>query len=154
MTLEMKGIDIHFVSARALHKLCQEPGNITFRISMNKLTSKDGDATKSIPVCRVDKAPEANLEPILEEYWEFMDIFSGEKANTLAPHQPHRPYNLQIKLEEGAKPVHGPIYSLSPLELTALQEFLEENTCNRFICPSKSLWGSLVLFVKKKDGSL
>src|SRR5258708_7918780 len=49
---------------------------------------------------------------------------------------------------------HGPIYSLSPLELTALREFLEENIRNGFICPSKSPWGSPVLFVKKKDGSL
>ena len=35
-----------------------------------------------------------------------------------------------------------------------LREFLEENTKNGFICPSKSPWGSPVLFVKKKDGSL
>src|SRR5258705_13394430 len=67
---------------------------------------------------------------------------------------PHWPYNLQISLEEGAKPFHGLIYSLSPPELTALQEFLEEHTWNGFICPTKSPWGSLVLFVKKKDGSL
>src|SRR5260370_18905021 len=135
MTPEMKGIDICFVSAWALHKLCQEPGNITFRISVNELTSKDGNPMEPILVCRIDKAPEANLEPILEEYWEFMDVFSGEKANTLAPHQP---YDLQIELEEGAKPVHMPIYLLSPLELTALWKFLEENTCNGFIHPSKS----------------
>src|SRR5258707_12023258 len=49
---------------------------------------------------------------------------------------------------------NGPIYSLSPTELTALREFLEENVQNGFICPSKSPWGSLILFVKKKDGSL
>ena len=104
MIPEMKGIDICFISAWALHKLCQEPGNITFRISMNELTSKDGNATKSILVHRVDKALEANLEPIPEEYWEFMDVFSGEKANTLAP---HRPYDLQIELEEGAKQSTG-----------------------------------------------
>ena len=36
----------------------------------------------------------------------------------------------------------------------ALQEFLKEHTRNGFICPSKSPWGSPVLFVKKKDGSL
>src|SRR5258708_27153761 len=57
-------------------------------------------------------------------------------------------------IEEGAKPFHGLIYSLSPPELTALRDFLEENTKNRFIHPSKSPWGSPVLFIKKKDGSL
>jgi len=85
------------------------------------------------------------------EYHEFHEVFSGTKANTLPP---HRPYDLQISLEEGAKPFHGPIYSLSPPELTALQEFLEEHTRNGFIRPTKSLWGAPVLFVKKKDRSL
>src|SRR5258705_8595218 len=66
----------------------------------------------------------------------------------------HHTDDLQINVEEGAKPIHGPIYSLSPLELAALQEFLEEHTRNGFICPSKSPWGSPVLFVKKKDSSL
>src|SRR5258708_5005671 len=41
-----------------------------------------------------------------------------------------------------------------PPELAALWEFLEEHTKSGFICPSKSPWGSPVLFVKKKDGSL
>ncbi len=91
------------------------------------------------------------LDSILVEYHEFCDIFSGEKADTLTP---HRPYDLQINVKEGAKPIHGPIYSLSPPELMALWEFLEEHTRNGFICPRKSPWDSPVLFVKKKDGSL
>src|SRR5260221_258208 len=85
------------------------------------------------------------------KYRDFLNVFSGEKAGTLTP---HRPYDLQINVEEGAKPVHGPIYSLSPPELAALQEFLKEHTRNGFIRPSKSPWGSPVLFIKKKDGSL
>src|SRR5258708_17453482 len=85
------------------------------------------------------------------EYHEFHKVFSGTKGNTPPPHQP---YNLQISLEEGAKPFHRPKYSLSPPELTALQEFLEEHTWNSFIRPTKSPWGAPVLFVKKKDGSL
>ncbi len=35
-----------------------------------------------------------------------------------------------------------------------VREFLEENTKNGFIHPSKSPWGSLVLFIMKKDSSL
>ena len=64
------------------------------------------------------------------EYQEFADVFSDEKANTLPP---HRPYDLQINIEENSKPFCGPIYSLSPPELTALREFLDENTRNGFI---------------------
>ncbi len=86
-----------------------------------------------------------------QEYHEFHNIFSGEKANALAPHQL---YDLKINLEEGTKPFHRPIYSLLPPELTVLREFLEENIKNGFICPSKSPWGSPVLFIKKKDSSL
>ena len=91
------------------------------------------------------------LNRVPQEYHDFCDVFSGEKANMLAPHWL---YDLKIDLEEGTKPFHGPIYSLSPPELTALRDFLEENTKNRFICPSKSPWGSPVLFIKKKDRSL
>src|SRR5260370_1327676 len=93
-----------------------------------------------------------NNAPIFPpEYQEFANIFSGEKANTLPP---HRPYDLQINTEENSKLSCGPIYSLLPPELTALWEFLDENTRNRFIRPSRSPWGSPVLFVKKKDSSL
>src|SRR5258707_10325844 len=35
-----------------------------------------------------------------------------------------------------------------------LRDFSEENPKNGFICPSKSRWGSPVLFIKKKDRSL
>ncbi len=95
--------------------------------------------------------PEDPLSRVPQEYHEFHNVFSGEKANALAPHWP---YDLKINLEEGMKPFHGLIYLLSPPELTALREFLEENVWNGFIHPSKSPWGSPVLFVKKKDGSL
>src|SRR5260221_12923985 len=81
------------------------------------------------------------------KYHEFCNIFSGEKADTLTL---HRPYDLQINVEEGAKPIHRPIYSLSPLELAALREFLEEHTKSGFIHPSKSPWGSPSYLSKRK----
>ncbi len=130
-------VDIHMVSALMMAKICRDLGTPTFMISTANLTPLQVMATNT-------------LNNILAEYHNFSDVFSGEKVGTLAP---HRPYGLQINIEEGVKPIHGPIYSLSPPELPALQEFLEEHTKSGFIHPSKSPWGSPILFVKKKDGS-
>ena len=77
------------MSERTLGQLCQEPGNTTFGVSMNKLTGLNKtpiELTNSIPAQRVKKALEDSPKLIPEEYWEFMDVFSGEKANMLVPH--------------------------------------------------------------------
>ncbi len=75
------------------------------------------------------------MNRVPQEYHDFCDMFSGKKANVLPL---HRLYDLKIDLEEGTKPFHRPIYSLLPPELTTLRDFLEENTKNGFIHPSKS----------------
>ena len=85
--------------------------------------------------------------------WEtiFPEVFSKEKAAQLPE---HASYNHEINLEEGKLPPWGPIYKLSELELQALQEYLNEMLASGKIRPSKSSAGALILFVKKKDGSL
>src|SRR5260221_3031598 len=133
-----KKIDIRMVSTLMMTKLCKDLGTPTFMISTADLIPLQVTAANT-------------LDSILAEYCDFCDVFSEEKAGTLTP---HRPYDLQINVKEGAKPIHRPIYSLSPPELAALWEFLKEHTRSGFICPSKSPWGSAVLFIKKKDGSL
>ncbi len=130
-------IDICMVSALTMTKLSKDLGTPTFVISMANLIPSQATAADT-------------LDSILGEYHDFHNIFSGEKGG----HTHTSPYDLQINVEEGAKPIHRPIYSLSPPELVALQEFLKEHTRNGFIHPSKSPWGSPILFVKKKDGSL
>src|SRR5260221_9117751 len=97
-------IDIRMVSAVTMTKLCKDLGTSTFVISMTSLNLSQVTATEI-------------LDSILAEYHEFRDIFSGEKAGTLTL---HRTYDLQINVKEGMKPIHRPIYSLSPLGLTAL----------------------------------
>src|SRR5260221_9664497 len=135
-------------------RICQEAGSETFLLSPSSVQQMPNPFHTSLDWLEAKAAstaqPEDTLSGVPQEYHEFCDVFSGEKANALAPHWL---YDLKINLEEGVKPFHGPIYSLSPLELTALREFLEENVRNGFIHPSKSPWGSLELFVKKKDGS-
>jgi len=92
-----------------------------------------------------------DLSNVPSEYHEFADVFSKTKAEVLSP---HHPYDLKINLEEGAQPSVGPIYSLSASEQEALKEFIEKNLNMGFIQPTSSLHSALVLFVKKKDGSL
>ena len=46
------------------------------------------------------------------------------------------------------------MYSLSQSELKTLRAFIEEHVNIGFIRPSKSPHGALILFIKKKDGSL
>src|SRR5260221_11998164 len=112
-------IDICMVSAVTMTKLCKDLGTSTFVISMTNLNPSQATATEI-------------LDSILAEYHEFHNVFSGEKVDTLTL---HRPYDLQINVEKGTKPLHGPIYSLSPPKLMAFLKFLEEHTKNGFIFP-------------------
>src|SRR5258708_351181 len=153
--------DIQLVSAKMISHLCHEPGNSIYCLDHHSdvevdktfphLTSPHSEPTSELHSIRTSTLALDSMGGIPVEYHEFHEVFSCTKADTLPPHPPH---SLQISLDEGAKPFHGPIYSLSPPELTALREFLEEHTRNGFIRPTKSPWGAPVLFVKKKDGSL
>jgi hypothetical protein len=92
-----------------------------------------------------------NLSGIPAEYHDFADVFSESEAYNLLP---HREFNLKIETVDDAEPLVSPIYSLSATELTALWEFLDKNLKADFIYLSRSSHGALILFAKKKDGSL
>jgi len=92
-----------------------------------------------------------NLSNVLSEYHKFADIFNKTKAEVLPP---HCSYDLKINLEESAQSPVGLIYSLLASEQETLKEFIEENLNMGFIRPISSPHGALVLFIKKKDGSL
>jgi hypothetical protein len=66
-----------------------------------------------------------NLPPIPKEYEDLAEVFSKKKAHELPPHR--GPLDHHIDLEEGSKPVFGPIYNLSETELQVLKEYIDEN---------------------------
>ena len=74
-----------------------------------------------------------------------------EKRTELPKHQE---WDHAIELEPGAQLRTGPIYQMSLPEQKAIKEYIEENLKRGFIRPSKSQFGSPVLFVPKKDGKL
>ncbi|GJT10678.1 putative reverse transcriptase domain-containing protein [Tanacetum coccineum] len=60
---------------------------------------------------------------------------------------------FQIDLVPGAAPVTRSPYRLAPSEMQELSTQLQELSDKGYIRPSSSPWETLVLFVKKKDGS-
>ena len=88
---------------------------------------------------------------IPDEYKSYEELFRDDKTATALPQ--HKPWDHEIKLQEGKTPTFGPIYGLSERELKVLREYIDENLKKGFIRRSESPAGHPILFVKKKDGS-
>jgi len=129
-------------AARFVHA-CKLEGSTKYQLQLRPSDSaKAHSSSASTP-------PDLDIVP--PEYRNYADMFSKAKASELPP---HRDYNLKIDLEEGTSPPLGTLYSLSPVELSALQTFIDENLNTGFIRPTTSSHAAPVLFIKKKDGSL
>nr|GEW13824.1 putative reverse transcriptase domain-containing protein [Tanacetum cinerariifolium] len=67
---------------------------------------------------------------------------------------PERQVKFRIDFIPGATPISKTPYRLASSEMKELMSQLQELLDKGFIRPSSSLWGALILFVKKKDGSM
>ena len=112
------------INAAAYMHASKLPSSISFQLSI----------TPDSALARASQEVQVDLSSVPEDYHEFTDVLP-----------PHRPYNLKIDLEEGTPP---------PNRMYSLCTFIEEHVNIGFICPLKSPHGALVLFIKKKDGSL
>jgi transposase InsO family protein len=90
--------------------------------------------------------PWPGLKAVIKKY---NDVFADELPGL----PPHRKFDHSIDTES-AKPIHKNPYRMSPLELTELKKQLTELLEKKLIRPSASPWGSPVLFVRKKEGTL
>ena len=106
------------------------------------------DSTLSTSIASVNVIPTS----LPTEYAEFADVFEPKNSQKLPPHRPG--VDHEIPLMPNAKPVYSSIYNLSETELNALKDYIDNIVAKGFIRPSKSPFGSPVLFVKKPDGSL
>ena len=106
------------------------------------------DSTLSMSTASVNVIPTS----LPTEYAEFADVFEPKNSQKLPPHRPG--VDHEIPLMPNAKPVYSSIYNLSETELKALKDYIDNMVAKGFIRPSKSPFGSPVLFVKKPDGSL
>ncbi|GJT78124.1 putative reverse transcriptase domain-containing protein [Tanacetum coccineum] len=81
---------------------------------------------------------------------DFPDVFPGDLPGI----PPKRQVEFGIDLIPRATPIAKAPYRLAPTEMQELMKQLQELLDKGIIQPSSSPWGALVLFVKKKDGSM
>ena len=67
---------------------------------------------------------------------------------------PKREIDFGIDLFPNTQPIYIPPYKMSIAELKELKDYMKDLLDKGFIRHSISPWGTLVLFVKKKDSSL
>lgn len=60
---------------------------------------------------------------------------------------------MPFNLEPGKPLFYGPIYSLELVKLETFKIYIETNLANIFICPSKSSFKALILFIQKLAGN-
>ena len=84
-------------------------------------------------------------------YKDYVDVFSKDRAETVAP---HRPIDHTVDLEPDFNLSYGRIYNLSEVELKTFNAYIKTNLANGFIQRSLSAAAALVLFAKKKDRGL
>ena len=81
---------------------------------------------------------------------EFLEVFQEDLPGL----PPDREIDFVIDVLPGTAPISKAPYRMAPLELKELKIHLQELLDKGFIRPSFSPWSALVLFVKKKDGTL
>jgi hypothetical protein len=79
---------------------------------------------------------------------EFLDIFPEE----LPGMPPNHEIEFVIELVPGTALIFKRPYRMTTNQLAELKEQLQELLDKRYICPSASPWGALIIFVPKKDG--
>ena len=124
----------HQISPVSLRKLREEGQTnemFVFAVMANPSSSSPGAGT-----------------PLPSKYLDFEDIFNKAKASSLPD---HRPYDCPIDLQPGKEPPWGPIYNLSPSELKALREYIDEHLANGFIRHSKSPAGAAICAFRRRQ---
>jgi len=93
LKVEQPKPSVSLINTAAYACTARTEGSVSFQLSLSDL-SLWGRSASTTPA-------EPDMSSIPEEYHEYADVFSQERADALPE---HRPYNLKIDLEDGAEP--------------------------------------------------
>ena len=150
VVLKSKGIDVIL----GMDWLTRHDGTIACAARTVSLTNHEGTQVtchtlgcKPDPIVYSLEAKTLEEVPVVDEY---PDVFPDE----LPGMPPDRDIEFIIELIPGTAPIAKRPYRMAAGELVELKEQLRELQQKGYVRPSSSPWGSPVLFVKKKDGSM
>lgn len=150
----------------------REPRNISLKpANVNPATDTDSITVISYKQCKnfykqgcelflinlknLNAPKDSNTNSIPSERQEILEQFSDVFPDKLPGRTPGDGPEARLQIDTGDhKPVTGPLYRMSPLELDELRKQLKDLVDKGMIRPSSSPWSSPVLFVRKKDGIL
>jgi hypothetical protein len=124
-----------------------------------KLTTPDGKElqfiTKSVVKGKgVANCAEVNqLDASQGSEVPIVNEFSNVFPKDLVGMPPDRDIEFVIELKPGTAPIYKTPFRMTLPELAELKEDIKELLENEFIRSSSSLWGALMIFVPKKDGT-
>ena len=115
------------------------------------INAKGNKSTEIQAEINQKKEARTTEEQVPQEFHEFLDVFSEEKA---ARFPKARTWDHKIETKDTFIPKSCKTYNLTPEEQTELDRFLKDNLEKGYIQLSQSLMASPFFFVKEKDGKL
>jgi hypothetical protein len=133
-------------------KLQADPDNELCTIFVTQNESKESINESELPLNPIELNPaprsvNEHEERIIQEY---KDVFAPIPKGL----PPERAHDHRIELLPNSQPISKPAYRLAATELDELKRQLDKLLEHGHIRPSKSPYGSPVLFVKKKNGEM
>ncbi|WRX27657.1 Reverse transcriptase [Theobroma cacao] len=140
--LSLEGVEVVFTGTRRVL-----PFGVISALKALKLVRKGYSAYLAHLIDISREEPKLENVPVVSD---FSDVFLDELSRL----SPDRELEFTIDLFSGTAPISIPPYRMVLAELKELKVQLKELVDKGFIRPSTSSCGALVLFAKKKDGTL
>uniref|UniRef100_A0A8C6L1W0 ribonuclease H n=1 Tax=Nothobranchius furzeri TaxID=105023 RepID=A0A8C6L1W0_NOTFU len=161
MTIDQHLETLHFLVIQALatpfilgHSwFCRHEPHISWSASKVLAWGAGCQNHRGSPTPQTGATPpkDVDLTLVPPQYHDLAQVFAKEPTTRLPP---HRPYDLEIRLQPGTTPPRGRLYSLSPAETRAMDTYIADALQKGFIRPSTSPVAAGFFFVKKKEGDL
>ena len=132
------------IGVKRFRRLLRRPKRGTEIFQVMQMSTKRKCDSRGLQEMTTDKE-------VLSLVDEFSDVFKSQLPPELPP---RRSVDHAIEIESNKRPPHRSLYQLSPAELVAAREYVENLLQSGKIRPSKSPFGAPLFFVKEPGKAL